>query len=75
MSSANPFFPQIFNEEAPFKPQPPGRIVTTAAHRFSGLQKPAQMNEALWVLLQRCWSENPIDRPSMAEIVECLAIH
>lgn len=36
------------------------------------LEKPSEMSDILWELVQRCWSRDPSKRPSFKEIVEML---
>lgn len=34
-----------------------------------GDSRPPLMSNELWNLLQRCWAVNPVERPTMAEVL------
>jgi len=64
----------IFTSKPPFPSKPYGRAMRIkACGRVP--KKPVEISGPLWNLLKRCWSYNPEDRRSMAEIeIELAAI-
>ena len=70
--STYPLF-KAFTGEVPF-----GRILRfhAAAHIMNG-NRPGRSDhpdftESLWTLTQRCWSQEPQDRPDIQEVIEVL---
>src|ERR1700734_2644316 len=64
---------QIFTSKPPFPAHPYGRGVMKIIDRAYVLEQPAEISNPMWDILERCWSYNPGDRPTMDAFGSMLA--
>ena len=65
---------QIFTSNPPLPAKPEGRGITKIVACGHVLERPTVITISLWHILQRCWSYNPEDRPSIADVELALMI-
>jgi len=64
----------IYTMTPPFASHTYGRGIMQIVAHGHVLAKPGEIPEPLWNLLERCWSYDPSNRPSMATVVADLKI-
>jgi serine/threonine protein kinase len=61
---------QVYDSHGPFELNPDvyfGGLQHMVERRI--LQKPNEMSQGLWELLQKCWKFDPLERPTMQQIL------
>ncbi|KAH7922686.1 hypothetical protein BV22DRAFT_640835 [Leucogyrophana mollusca] len=62
---------QTYSGMQPFHPQTVARVILA----LTAGERPARcvdVNDAVWVLIERCWHQDPAQRPSASDIVHYL---
>lgn len=73
---------EIFTDQLPFAHIKAGRPARVLGEILCG-QRPRRpegqiyvdrgLDDKTWILIQRCWSEKPADRPTIDEVLEILS--
>lgn len=65
---------KAFTGNIPFSDSNPTTAITTII-QGGRPERPAHPNltESLWTVIQKCWAQNPRDRPQMSQVTEHLA--